>query len=583
MKREHEEHFQMDIANRQAAQEMWKSILNNPDAPPDVKQHALASFMGIATTPPGKKWDKFTKPYERPQQQPGQQTAPMQLGGQSQPQAPQAGAAPAPPTLAPTAPANPGPQAPLAAGGGGAPGLLQGQANQLPPMAPVAAAPPPPPPTPDLMQPPGGPGGPVTLPGTAIPPVTGPSMPAPLTQPGLAEGQQQTAILLARAAAYQKLVQQGRAQGLSDEDAQRQASMLTGIMPRAGMSTLHPIPGDFTGTQAASMNAVLPDGSPITADDKTHYTMGRDAFGRLIAAPAKANVQGTKTAWKADPNSSTGYSQIRLNQYNEPVGEPVPDLVPPAGLIPKLRHSSTIMDENGNTITTSETRPNLGGAGKPSKPPTPPSSAPKSGGDNGVAPPASGSGRIAWEVKKKGVDAATTSAQKAQEQYQDAISRYNKMEEMAKDGAADPTGATDVAMLAQHMGMTVGDVKGMRTGKDMIEKHLQAIGLDARLARFIDSLNTGHQLSPEQRTSFLKLAESAVGQAQRKAEALDKRVQDMAGGKKSATSVDTSPPPKANVQAKSGSVDVFDPVLNKTLTFKSQADADTYKTKYGIK
>ena len=136
MQQEHKEQFETDQRNRQAAMGMWQQIISDPNATPEHKKHAMAAYFGIASTPAGKNWGKYTKPYD-----PQVQQAPPQSG--------QPGI-----RLGPTAPANPGPQAPLAAGGGALPGVLQGGANQLPPMAPQPAPPPPavPPPAPSSRQ-----------------------------------------------------------------------------------------------------------------------------------------------------------------------------------------------------------------------------------------------------------------------------------------------------------------------------------------------------------------------------------------------------------------------------------------------
>lgn len=91
--------------------------------------------------------------------------------------------------------------------------------------------------------------------------------------------------------------------------------------------------------------------------------------------------------------------------------------------------------------------------------------------------------------------------------------RLKMMSDLAQKVAGDPTpdniGSYDAALLAYHMGMTVGQVKGMRSGKDMVLLHEKARSLPESLRQAAESWVNGAQLSPEQRSNFVDLAKQS--------------------------------------------------------------------------
>jgi hypothetical protein len=109
---------------------------------------------------------------------------------------------------------------------------------------------------------------------------------------------------------------------------------------------------------------------------------------------------------------------------------------------------------------------------------------------------------------RKGIDEARKILVKAQEAYRQDQYRFELMSQLAKQYALHPDdpGAFDAAMLAFHMGMTVGAVKNLRGGTYTIALHSKARsgaeGLEVALGNWID----GRQLSDEQRTNFVELA-----------------------------------------------------------------------------
>ncbi len=79
------------------------------------------------------------------------------------------------------------------------------------------------------------------------------------------------------------------------------------------------------------------------------------------------------------------------------------------------------------------------------------------------------------------------------------------------DASANP-GASDMVLLSNHIGMTFGNVKGARTGRDLIEAHMQARSLPESLAVLAGGVLKGQQLSKEQREEFLHAAEARLSE-----------------------------------------------------------------------
>lgn len=573
-RREHEEQFINDQANRRAAMEMWSKIANDPNRTPEARNYATTAGLGIATTPAGKNWSKYTKPYEA-------QTKPQPT--QQQTQAP-------PMVLQPQAPANPGPQAPIAAGGGGAPGVLQGGANQLPPLAPVSApgartmpVGPPPPPAAAPMEPPPNPVamGPVTLPATQTPmPAPDPTSPESMgfLPPGQYQAQaiqaEQEAQLMARAKVYEQIRQQGKAQGMSDEDAAMRASMLTGIMPRAGMSTLHPIKGEFSGTQAASMGATMPDGSPITPDDAAHYNLGRDAFNRLIASPIATSTQGLTKGWKKDAQSSTGFAMQLYDKYGKPVGDVIRDIMPPTGLVPKLHSSTSTMDENGNIITTSETRPDLGAGASRHTPPPPPGAAaskPKSNTNGSISAAGSatgGEGRLGFQtnvaLRKDAIQAAA--------KMRPMVDLLDSAESYYKAAKFDSAG---------DLGLIINAVRSMNPGtvrlpNKELEMEVARGTYGERAQRWYKARLDDGTLPPKFRDELMGVIRRETTMAARDAAANWQQVmpnRPLPAHLKRFGGADNTPPPPDG--SKGG------PVVVDGFSFPNQAAADAYKKEVG--
>ena len=95
--------------------------------------------------------------------------------------------------------------------------------------------------------------------------------------------------------------------------------------------------------------------------------------------------------------------------------------------------------------------------------------------------------------------------------YKDAAQRLKTMTSAAQEAATSKNpGASDMVLLSNHIGMTFGAVKGAKTGRDLIEAHLAAKSLPESLALVAQKVLKGDQLSPEQRSEFLRLGQERL-------------------------------------------------------------------------
>lgn len=118
----------------------------------------------------------------------------------------------------------------------------------------------------------------------------------------------------------------------------------------------------------------------------------------------------------------------------------------------------------------------------------------------------------AVDEARKELAPVRTSLNKLSDSVQQDEMRYNLMKKVYQDVQKNPEniGSFDAALAAFHMGMTVGQVKGMRTGRDMVQFHLNARSLPERLQVGLENWMNGAELSPEQRQNFVELAEEKM-------------------------------------------------------------------------
>jgi len=93
-------------------------------------------------------------------------------------------------------------------------------------------------------------------------------------------------------------------------------------------------------------------------------------------------------------------------------------------------------------------------------------------------------------------------ANQAEQQYQratEAVDAYNNNPK---------TGAAAMVLFAQHLGTTLGGIKGAAIGEGAQKMHQDAIGLEDRAQRFMDYLKTGQPLSQNQVHDFYSLIQN---------------------------------------------------------------------------
>lgn len=90
--------------------------------------------------------------------------------------------------------------------------------------------------------------------------------------------------------------------------------------------------------------------------------------------------------------------------------------------------------------------------------------------------------------------------------------RYQIMQKAYNDVQQHPenVGSFDAALLAFHMGLTVGQIKGMRSGDQARKLHEQARSMGEDFDVAINKIQNGELLSDEQRSNFLKLAQDKM-------------------------------------------------------------------------
>jgi hypothetical protein len=130
---------------------------------------------------------------------------------------------------------------------------------------------------------------------------------------------------------------------------------------------------------------------------------------------------------------------------------------------------------------------------------------------------------------------ATTNAFKL---YQQTETLLNVMKSAVEKSNKANTGAADMILLANHMGLSVGQIKGMRTGTEIMAQHAAARNLSDRVKVWFAHYKAGDVLSPQQRADFLSLAQDRFDEAKREYEAHAARLE----GLKKAVRGGTAPP-----------------------------------------
>lgn len=121
----------------------------------------------------------------------------------------------------------------------------------------------------------------------------------------------------------------------------------------------------------------------------------------------------------------------------------------------------------------------------------------------------------------QGATAGKTAAKQGVEYITNAVDAerlYNTMNETLdriESGQSKAIGADDMVLLSNHIAMTFGNVKGARTGTEIIEAHRDAIAADERISRAVNQVMNGAQLTADQRHEFVDLARRRVDEIKR--------------------------------------------------------------------
>lgn len=125
-------------------------------------------------------------------------------------------------------------------------------------------------------------------------------------------------------------------------------------------------------------------------------------------------------------------------------------------------------------------------------------------GDDGNPTPMTDAQRLAAGKAKVGSTLAV--GKEENKIYEPAVEADTRLKQMYQQ-ATDKTGASDQALLFNHIAMTGGQVKGLRMGEYLTEEHRQARGISDQLGVMWNHLVAGESLSPSQRVNFVRLAE----------------------------------------------------------------------------
>jgi hypothetical protein len=224
--------------------------------------------------------------------------------------------------------------------------------------------------------------------------------------------------------------------------------------------------------------------------------------------------------WNVDKTSKTGYSATITDSQGN-VQSTIKDQLPPAGYLPTEHNQIlAIPDPNDPTKTVYQSIPITSAKQIPGGATAKPTS--QSGGiktpptklSEVKAPPALDlPGRTIGGSTSKGFQ---KDAQAAFKDVQDANSRVQLMQTLADQAKNDPTGATDMALVNEHMNMLWGYTKGARMNQRLIEEHIHARSWPQSMQVAFDKVLAGKVLSPEQRQMFVQLARDRQSVLQQK-------------------------------------------------------------------
>jgi len=266
------------------------------------------------------------------------------------------------------------------------------------------------------------------------------------------------------------------------------------------------VPGTTPGSALGDLETDTA-GNPI--DPELNYHVARMGT-RNVSATVAAEGISWRTDWIRDVDSDTGFSHIFYNKAGKIV-RVAQNVLPPSGYLEKEMETYRLVPQADGTVEaqkyTTKVRPVLGGTGTPS--PRPSGVAPPQKGAGGEAQPsAAGRGPVVGSRIPQRVALAAELALDADNRY------YIMMRNTDK-----PTPQGDVALLFNHIGMTLGAQKGARITDAEIRKAMNTRSLPEDLMAKLEAwgvwgyitqdkqLPPGAFLTPNQRKNMLTLAQ----------------------------------------------------------------------------
>lgn len=172
---------------------------------------------------------------------------------------------------------------------------------------------------------------------------------------------------------------------------------------------------------------------------------------------------------------------------------------------PILGNNGEVMGFYNTKNPASQRGPEGGPVGAAAPGAAPPGAAPAAGG----APAASAS-PLTHGTTASGARLENTTRNQFNVQYvnpaNQAETQYQRATQAVDAYNSNPkTGAAAMVLFAQHLGTTLGGIKGAAIGEGAQKTHADAIGLEDRMNRFVDNLKTGQPLSANQVHDFYDL------------------------------------------------------------------------------
>lgn len=323
---------------------------------------------------------------------------------------------------------------------------------------------------------------------------------------------QTEAQLHARQAALQQIMQANPE--MSPMEAASQLAVLEGRgFPMAMMGTSGA--GDkMPASVAREAGVPIPDGTP----DEQWVHVNRNKMGQIVSvvptAPPVGAMVRESTSTVSDP--VTGLPTTTKSESKRVMpGVPTP---PPGSGLPAPKTSAPTKTSATSPTTTAPAGDNVI-AGRKVNPTyaNQIASLARTEERNGQPAPAKLAPDVQAYMAEHGMVSHTTQQvadyQKAFDLAMGEDRRFKVMHDIVKDIQKTPSpanlGSLDAALIAYHMGMTVGQVKGMRSGKDLIQFHTAARSLPEDMQVAFEHWVNGADLSNEQRQNFVNLAETS--------------------------------------------------------------------------